>query len=360
MKKWSIAGIAAVLVIAGVTFHVAHAADKLKVGFIYDTLIGDFGWTYQHDLGRQAVAKALGDKVETTYLENVPENAEADRTLEQLVRTGHKLIFACSFGYMEHVLAVASKHPDVFFEHAVGFKRANNVSTYFVRSHEADYIEGVIAAKVSKTGILGFVATFPVPVVVAGINSFMLGAQSVNPNIRLKVIWLNSWFDPPKETDAAKALFDQGADVLIQYGASPAIITTAEQRGLHAFGLASDMINFGPHAQLTSDVYNWGGYCTQRAKDVLEGKWKSTDTWGGFESGMLLMAPYRNMPDDVKNLATETEPAIRSQKLVVFKCPMMDQDGKPVECKAGDRLDGGQIRGMNWFVKGVPGTAPGK
>lgn len=359
MKKWTIGGIAAVLIMAGATFH-AHAADKLKVGFIYDTAIGDYGWTYQHELGRQALAKALGDKVETTYLENVPENAEADRTLERLVRGGNKLIFACSFGYMEHVLAVAKKYPNVFFEHAVGFKRANNVSTYFVRSHEADYIEGVIAAKISKTGILGFVATFPVPVVVAGINSFMLGAQSVNPNIKLKIVWINSWFDPPKEADAGKVLFDQGADVLIQYGASPALITLAEQRGLHAFGLASDMINFGPHAQLTSDVYDWGGYYIQRAKDVLEGKWKSTDTWGGLDSGMLRMAPYRNMPDDVKKSAMEAEAAIRAGKLHVFKCPLTDSEGKPVECKDGDHLDEGQIRGMNWFVKGVQEKPPGQ
>jgi basic membrane protein A and related proteins len=357
MKKWNIVGMAAIVAIAAVTFH-AYAAEKLKVGFIYVGPVGDLGWTYQHEQGRLEMVKALGDKVETTYLENVPESSDAERSLEQLARAGHKLIFATSFGFMEPTLKVASKYPDVFFEHAVGFKRAKNVSTYFVRSHEADYIEGQIAAKMSKTGTLGFIATFPVPVVIAGINSFMLGAQSVNPNVKLKVVWIGSWFDPTKEADSAKALIDQGADVLTQYTDSPAAISIVEQRGLHAFALASDMIKFGPHAQLTSDLYHWGGYYTQRVKDVLEGKWTSTDTWGGLDSGMLLMAPYTNMPDDVKKTAMETQAAIISGKVHAFKCPVLDQEGKTLECKGGDHLDGGQIRSMNWYVKGVDEKAP--
>lgn len=359
MKKWNIVGMAAAVAIAGVTLH-AYAADKLKVGFIYIGPIGDFGWTYQHELGRQEMVKALGDKVETTYLENVPESADAERSLEQLARTGHKLIFATSFGYMEPVQKIASKYPDVFFEHAVGYKRAKNVSTYFIRSYEADYIEGQIAAKVSKTGTLGFVATFPIPVVVSGINAFMLGAQSVNPNTKVKVVWTGSWFDPTKEADSAKTLIDQGADVLTQYTDSPAIMAIAEQRGAHDFALASNMIKFGPHAQLTADVYQWGGYYTQRAKDVLEGKWTSTDTWGGLDSGMLAMAPFTNMPDDVKKMATESVAAISSGKFHPYKCPILDQEGKTVECKGGDHLDDGQIRSMNWFIKGVDATLPGK
>jgi basic membrane protein A len=359
MKKWNIVAMAAVVTIAGVTFH-AYAADKLKVGFIYVGPIGDLGWTYQHEVGRQQMVKALGDKVETTYLENVPEIADAERSLEQLARTGHKLIFATSFGFMEPTLKVASKYPDVFFEHAVGFKRAKNVSTYFVRSHEADYIEGLIAAKMSKTGTLGFIATFPVPVVIAGINSFMLGAQSVNPDIKLKVIWINTWFDPTKEADSAKTLIDQGADVLTQYTDSPSAMSIVEQRGLHAFALASDMIKFGPHAQLTSDLYEWGDYYTRRVKDVLEGSWKSTDTWGGLDSKMLVMAPYTNMPDDVKKMATEAEAAIKSSKLHPFKCPIIDQAGKTVECKGDGHLDEVQIRSMDWFAKGVEEKAPGK
>ena len=359
MKKWNIVGMAAAVAIAGVSLH-AYAADKLKVGFIYIGVPGDFGWTYQHELGRQEMMKALGDKVETTVLENVPESADAERALEQLARSGHKLIFATSFGFMEPVQKVAAKYPDVFFEHAVGFKRAKNVSTYFVRSHEADYVEGVIAAKTSKTGTLGFIATFPIPVVVAGINSFTLGAQSVNPNIKLKVVWTNSWFDPPKEADAAKTLIDQGADVLTQYTDSPSAVSIEEQRGAHGFALASDMIKFAPHAQLSSDIYNWGGYYTQRAKDALEGKWTSTDTWGGLDSGMLVMAPFTNMSEDAKKLATDTVAMIKSGKLHPFKCPIVNQEGKTAECKGGDHLDDGQIRSMVWFVKGVDATLPGK
>jgi basic membrane protein A and related proteins len=359
MKKWQIVGMAAALGLAAMTFH-ALAADKLKVGFIYVGPIGDFGWTYRHEIGRQEMAKALGDKVETTYLENVPETSDAERALEQLVRSGHKLIFATSFGFMEPTLKVASKNPDVFFEHAVGFKRANNVSTYFARLYESSYIEGQIAAKVSKTGNLAFLGSFPIPLVVAGINSFMLGAQSVNPNVKLKIVWTGSWFDPGKEADAANVVIDQGSDILMGYLDSPAFTQVAEKRGMHSFAESSDLINFGPHAQLTAEVYQWGDYYTRRVKAVLDGTWKSTDTWGGFNSGMLAMAPYTNMSDDVKKMAMQTEAAIKSGQLHPFKCPITDQEGKTVECKGGDHLDDYQILSMNWYVKGVDEKAPGK
>lgn len=358
MKRWQIMGMAAVLSLAAVTFH-AFAAEKLKIGFIYVGPIGDFGWTYRHDIGRREMVTALGDKIETTYLENVPENADAERALEQLARSGHKLIFATSFGFMEPTLKIANKYPDVFFEHAVGYKRAKNVSTYFARLYKSSYIEGKIAGKVSKTGTLAFIGSFPVPLVVAGINAFMLGAQSVNPNVKLKIVWTGSWFDPGKESDAANALIDQGADVLSGSTDLPAITQVAERRGMHSFPELSDMSNFGPHAQLTAEVYQWGDYYTRRAKAVLEGTWKSTDTWGGFNSGMLAMAPYANMPDDVKKMAMETETAIKSGELHPFKCPVMDQEGKTVECK-GSHLEDGQILGMNWYVKGVDDKLPSK
>ncbi len=358
MKKWNIVGMAALVTLALMTSH-GFAAEKLKVGFIYVGPIGDHGWTYQHNRARLEMMKALGDKVETTYLENVPESADAERALERLARTGHKVIFATSFGYMESVIKVAKRHPNVLFEHAVGFKRAKNVSTYFVRMHEADYIMGRIAAKKSKSGIISFVATYPVPVMIAGINAFMLGAQSVNPNIKLKIVWTNSWFNPTLEADAAKTVISQGADVLRTYADSPSVVSIAQQRGVHAFALGSNMIEFGPKAQLTADVLHWGGYYTQRVKDALAGKWKSTDTWGGFHDGMTIMAPYTNLPADVKKMAEETEAAIRSGKLRVFKCPIVDQKGKTVPCKGGDQLGVGQIRGMNWFVKGVDAKIPG-
>src|ERR1700735_5412227 len=323
MKKWNIVGMAAAVGIAAITFH-AYAADKLKVGFIYVGPIGDLGWSYQHDLGRKVMEKELGDKVESTYLENVPEGADAERPIEQLARTGHKLIFTTSFGFMDATLKVANKYPNVFFEHATGFKRAKNMSTYAARFYEGRYIQGQIAAKMSKSGIVGYIVSFPIPEVISNINATMLGAQSVRPDIKFKIVWVNSWFDPGKEADAAKTLIDQGADVL------------------------------------TQDTDYWGGYYTKRAQAALDGKWQSEDTWGGLDSGMVVMSPYTNMPDDVKQMAMKTEADIKSGALHPFKCPITDQDGKTVECKGGSHLDPGQILSMNWYVKGIDDKIPGK
>tara|TARA_B100000676_G_scaffold302143_1_gene350584 strand:- start:4554 stop:5633 length:1080 start_codon:yes stop_codon:yes gene_type:complete len=359
MKKWNLAVTAFVFALIVATSS-TDAANKLKVGFIYVGPIGDHGWSYQHNRARLEMQKALGDKVETTYLENVPESADAERVLERLVRSGHKMIFATSFGYMDSVIRVAKKYPDVFFEHAVGFKRAKNVSTYMVRMHEADYHMGRIAAKMSKTGTLGFVATFPVPVMIAGINAYMRGAQSVNPNIKIKIVWTNSWFNPTLEADAAKTVIQQGADVLRTYADSPSIVTVAHEKGAYAFALGSNMIKFGPKSQLTADVLNWGGYYTKRVKAVLNGTWKSTDTWEGLKSNMFSMAPYTNMPHKVKKFAMDSEKDLRSGTLVAFKCPVMNQQGKVVDCKGGDRLGPGQIRSMNWFVQGIESKMPGK
>jgi len=353
------AAAAAALALAAVTFH-ASAADKLKVGFIGVGPIGDLGWTFQHDVGRQAMVKALGDKVDTTFVENVPEGADAERAIEQLARTGHKLIFTTSFGFMDPTIKVAAKYPNAFFEHCTGFKRAANVSTYAARFYEGRYIQGQIAAKMSKTGVIGYIVSFPIPEVISGINSTMLGAQSINPNMKVKIVWVNSWFDPPKEADAAKALVDQGADILTQHTDSPAAMQIAEQRGIHAFGQSSDMIKFGPKAQLTADTDYWGNYYTERAQAVLDGKWKSEDTWGGLKAGMVVMSPYTNMPDDVKKMAMETEAAIKGGTLHPFKCPVVDQDGKTIECKGGTHLDDGQILSMNFYVKGIEDKVPGK
>jgi simple sugar transport system substrate-binding protein len=360
MKRWNIIGLAAVIAIAAGTFGGVYAADKLKVGFIYVGPIGDLGWSYQHDVGRKAMQKALGDKVETSFLENVPEGADAERSIEQLARTGHKLIFTTSFGFMDPTLKVANKYPNVFFEHATGFKRAKNMATYAARFYEGRYIQGQIAAKMSKTGIIGYIVSFPIPEVISNINATMLGAQSVNPNMKVKIIWVNSWFDPGKEADAAKALIDQGADILTQHTDSPAATQVAEQRGIHSFGESSDMIKFGPKAQLTADTDYWGDYYIQRTKLVLDGKWTSTDTWDGLDKGMVVMAPYTNMPDDVKKMAMATEADIKSGKLHPFKCPIMDQAGKAVECKGGSHLDAGQILSMNFYVKGIDDKIPGQ
>src|SRR6202521_4555324 len=318
MKKWNIVAIAAVLVIATATFGGSYAAEKLKIGFIYTGPIGDLGWSYQHDVGRKAMEKALAGKVETTYLENVPEGPDAERSIEQLVRSGHKLIFTTSFGYMEPTLKVAKKYPNVHFEHATGYKRDKNMSTYSGRFYEGRYIQGIIAAKMSKAGVLGYIGSFPIPEVVSGINATMLGAQTINPNIKVKIIWANSWFDPGKEADAAKALLDQGADVIMQHTDSPAAMQVASERGKFAFGQDSEMIKFGPKAQLTSIMDNWAPYYIDRVKLELAGKWATSDTWGGLKSKLVVMAPYTHLPDEVKKLAMDTEAAIKDGKLFPF------------------------------------------
>src|SRR5215471_8087236 len=334
--------------------------DKLKVGFIYLGPIGDMGWTYQHEVGRQGLMKDLGDKIETTYVENVPEGPDAERSIEQLARSGHKLIFTTSFGYMDQTLKVAKKYPRVHFEHATGYKRDANMSTYAGRWYEGRYIQGQIAGKMSKTGVLGYIVSFPIPEVIMGINATMLGAQSVNPNIKVKIIWVNTWLDPGKEADAAKALLDQGADIIMQHTDSPAAVQVAAGRGALAFGQDSDMIKFGPKTQLTSIIDNWAPYYEERVKAELAGKWTSTDTWGGLKSKLVAMAPYTNMPDDVKKMAQETEAAIVAGTLHPFKCPVIAQDGKAVECKNGMSLEDGQILSMNFYVKGVDDKMPGQ
>ncbi|MCW5690175.1 MAG: BMP family ABC transporter substrate-binding protein, partial [Pseudolabrys sp.] len=331
MKKLLMTAAAAALALAATAMN-ASAADKLKVGFIYLGPVGDLGWTYMHEVARQALVKELGDKIETTYLENVNEGPDSERSIVQLARTGHQLIFTTSFGYMDPTVKVAKQFPKVKFEHATGYKRAANLGTYSGRFYEGRYIQGVIAAKMSKSGTLGYIGSFPIPEVISGINATMLGAQSVNPNIKVKIIWVNTWFDPGKEADAAKALADQGADVLMQHTDSPAAMQVAQQRGIYAFGQDSDMIKFGPKSQLTAIVNNWGPYYIKQTKAALAGTWKSEDTWDGLKEKMVVMAPYTNMPDDVKKLAEKTEADIVAGTLNPFKCPVYGQDGKEIEC----------------------------
>ena len=359
MRKILIAATTVMLTAAASLFG-ASAADKLKVGFIYLGPIGDLGWTYQHELARQALVKEFGDKIETTYLENVSEGPDSERSIEQLVRAGNKLIFTTSFGYMDPTLKVAKKYPNVHFEHATGYKRDKNMSTYSARWYQGRYIQGIIAAKMSKSGVLGYIGSFPIPEVVSGINATMLGAQTINPNIKVKIIWANTWFDPGKEADAAKALVDQGADIIMQHTDSPAAMQVAAERGKLAFGQDSEMIKFGPKAQLTSILDTWAPYYIARVKAELDGSWKSEDTWGGLETKMFAMAPYTNMPDDVKKMAEDTQAAITAGKLYPFKCPVVGQDGKEVECKGGDHLADGQVLGMNFYVKGIDDKIPGK
>lgn len=355
MRK--IIGLAAAVLAMGLGVASSFADDKLKVGFIYVGPVGDHGWTYQHNEGRLAIEKEFGDAVETSFVENVSEGPDAERAIERLAREGHDLIFTTSFGFMNPTIKVAKKFPDVKFEHATGYKRADNVSTYSSRFYEGRYVIGQIAAKMSKTNTIGYIASFPIPEVVRGINSFMLGAQSINPDMKIKVIWVNSWFDPGKEADAAKALIDQGADIISQHTDSPAPLQVAEERGVFAFGQASDMIKFAPKAQLTAIIDNWNDYYVARTKAALDGSWSSQDVWGGFKDDMVDMAAYTNLPDDVVAAAKDTAAKIESGELHPFKGPIFKQDGTQV-IGEGEVLDDGTLLGMNWYVKGVDGQLP--
>ena len=349
-------GVAAAALLAAGLSSAAHA--QLKVGFVYVGPIGDHGWSYQHNQGRLELQHALGDKVKTTYVENVPEGADAQRVIAKLASTGHNLIFTTSFGYMNPTLRVAKRFPKVKFEHATGFKRAPNVATYSSRFYEGRYVVGKIAGKMTKSNIIGYIASVPIPEVIRGINATYLAAKSVNPKIQLKIVWVSSWFDPGKEADAAKTLIDQGADVIMQHTDSAAPVQVAEKRGVWAVGQASDMSKFGPHAQLTAIIDNWGPYYIARAKAVLAGTWKSKDTWGGIKEGMVKFAPWNKaIPADVVALAEKTEKDIASGKIHPFDGPLKDQSGKTI-VKAGTHASDKYLVGMNVYVHGIEGTIP--
>ena len=330
------------------------APASLKVGFVYVGPVGDFGWSYQHDLARKAAVEQYGDQISTTFVENVAEGPDSEKVLNDLANSGHKLIFATSFGYMNYTLNSAKRHPAVFYEHATGYKRAANVSTYNIRFYQARYVQGVIAGKLSRAGLAGYVGSVPVPEVVQGLNAFMLGMQSVNPQARLKFILINSWYDPPKEGDAAKALIDQGCDIITQHTDSPAPLQAAASRGVKAFGQSTDMAQFAPEIELTASTDVWAPYYIRRIKDVLDGTWKSADVWGGFDSGMLVMSPFSNMPPDVAALATSTMADIGSGKNKVFAGPLTDQAGT-VKLPAGSAMDDAALSSMQWLVRGVDG-----
>ena len=335
----------------------ASADDKLKVGFIYIGPIGDHGWTYAHDQGRLMVEEALGDQVETVYVENIPEGPDAERAIERLAREGVGLIFTTSFGYMDPTIKVAKRFPDVKFEHATGYKQSENVASYNARFHEGRYVIGQIAAKTSKSGVAGYIASFPIPEVVMGINAFILGAQTINPDFKLKVVWVNTWFDPGKEADAAKVLIGQGADIITQHTDSTAPLQIAEEEGVHGFGQASDMIHFAPKAQLTAIIDEWGPYYVERAQAVLDGTWESANSWTGMDAGTVVMAPYTNMPDDVAATAADTAAKIASGELNPFAGPIYKQDGT-LAVAEGEVMDDGTLAGINWYVQGVDDTLP--
>ena len=354
MKKLTL--MFAAILAAGVAS--AANAEPYKACFVYVGSKTDGGWTQAHEAGREYAQKELGDAVETVAVENVPEGPDAERAIERFARSGCGIIFTTSFGFMDPTLAVAAKFPDVKFEHATGFKTAPNVTTYNSRFYEGRYIIGQIAGKMSKTGTAGYIASFPIPEVVMGINSFLLGARSVNPEFKLKVVWVNSWFDAGKEADAAKALIDQGVDIITQHTDSTGPMQVAEERGIHAFGQAFDQIQAGPKAQLTAIEDTWGPYYAKEIKAAMDGSWTGErQSWDGLKDGILTMAPYTNMPDDVKAMAEATQAAIEAGTLHPFTGPVNKQDGTEW-LKAGDVSDDGTLLGMNFYVEGVDDKLP--
>ncbi len=331
----------------------AFAQEPLKVAFVYVGPVGDFGYTYAHDQGRQEAEAAFGDKIQTTYVENVAEGPDSERVIRNLAEDGNQLIFTCSFGFMNPTIKVAKRYPDVKFEHCSGYQQAPNVATYNARFYEGRAVCGTIAGHLSKSGIAGYIASFPIPEVVSGINGFTLAAQRVNPAFQTKVVWVSSWYDPAKEADAAKALFDQGADIISQHTDSPAALQAAEQRGLFAFGQAWDMSSFAPGAHLTAIQNDWGVYYIDRIQKMLDGAWETGDSWWGFKQGMLKMSPFNEkIPEEVIAAANETQAGIVDNSAPVFAGPIKDQAGAE-KVAAGATLDDGSVLSMDWYVEGV-------
>ena len=336
----------------------APKAEPLKIAFAYVGPVGDAGWTYAHDRGRKEIEAEFGDKIVTSYVENVPEAADAERVIRDMVGQGNKLIFGTTFGYMEPMRKVAADHKDVKFEHATGYKTADNMRTYDSRTYEGAYMAGVIAGKMTQSNTLGVVASIPIPEVIRNINSFTLGAQSVNPKVKTKVVWVYTWYDPAKEGDAAQALLNQGADVLMQNTDSSAVLKTAEKAGKLGFGWDSDMSAFGPNAHLGSAVINWGPYYKKAVGDVLNGTWTTGAAWWGVKEGAIdLVSVSDKVPADVKEQVEKIKAGLKDGSYVIWKGPIAGQDGKellPKDAVADDKF----LHGINWYVKGVEGKLP--
>ena len=336
----------------------ALAAD-VKVGFVYVGPIGDGGWTYEHDKGRLAVEEAFGDRVETLYQEMVPEGADSERVMTQMALQGADLIFTTSFGYMDPTINVAKKFPNVKFEHATGYKRADNVSVYSARFYEGRAIQGHIAGKMTKTNKIGYIASFPIPEVIRGINSAYIHAKRVNPDVEFNIIWAYTWFDPAKEADAAKALIEQGADVILQHTDSTAPQAAAEKAGnVITFGQASDMGEYAPMPRVSSIIDNWGPYYVERTQAVLDGTWESVDTWDGIGKGMVGIGEISDaVPADVKAEALAMMNAIAAGDYHPFTGPLNKQDGSPWLAD-GEVSEDGPLLGMNFYVEGLTGDVP--
>ncbi len=338
----------------------APKTEPLKIAFAYVGPVGDGGWTFAHDNARKAIEKEFGDKIATSFVESVPESADAERVIRDMAGQGNKLIFGTTFGYMEPMLKVAADHKDVKFEHATGYKTAENMRTYDSRTYEGAYMAGVVAGAMTQSNTLGVVASIPIPEVVRNINSFTLGAQRVNPKITTKVVWVNEWFNPPKETEAATSLINGGADILFQNTDSSAVLQTAEKMGKRGFGWDSDMTAYGPKAHLGSAIINWTPYYIKAVGDALDGKWTTGQTWWGVKEGAIdLVSLAADVSEDAKKRLDEVRAGLKDGSYQIWKGPISDNTGKEVlaaDAVADDKFLGG----INFFVKGVEGKVPGK
>ncbi len=340
----------------------AMAQDKTKVGFVYVGPVGDGGWTYEHNKGRLAVEEAFGDKVETTFVENVPEGADAERVITQMALQGADLIFTTSFGYMDPTINVAAKFPDVKFEHATGYKQADNVSIYSARFYEGRAVQGHIAGQMTKTNTIGYIASFPIPEVIRGINSAYIHAKEVNPDVEFKIIWAYTWFDPAKEADAATALIEQGADVILQHTDSTAPQAAAQTAGnVVTFGQASDMSEYAPFPRVSSIIDDWAPYYIARTQAVMDGTWESVSTWDGIGAGMVGIGEFSDaIPADVAASAMALKESLADGSYHAFTGPLNKQDGSAWLAEgetAADYGDGG-LAGMNFYLEGIEGSIP--
>ena len=340
-------------------------AAPLKIAFLYVSPIGDGGWTYQHELGRRAIQEKFGDQIETSFVESVPESADSERVMRDMVGQGNKLIFATSFGYQEFVQKATADAPEVKFEHATGYKTAANVATYDTKTFEGAYLAGIVAGGMSKTKTIGVVASVPIPEVLRNINSFVLGAQSVDPSIKAKVVWVNEWFSPPKESEAATSLINGGVDVLYQNTNSPAVLKTAEERGVRAFGKDGDMSAFAPKAHLGSAVIDWTPYYSQVTQKMLDGQWQTGAFWWGVKEGAIdLLKIADDVPQDIQDKVAKARAGLKDGSLAVWTGPVRDNSASnngsgEQKLSAGQIGDEAFLKGINFFVKGIEGNVPG-
>lgn len=359
LGKWAMAGLMAMGMSA------SASADSMKVGFVYLTNPGDHGWTYAHELGRQQVVAHFGDKVETTFVENVPEGPDATRVIRELAKQGNQMIFTTSFGYMDPTLKVSKEFPEIKFDHITGYKRSTNMATGNIRFYEGRYVQGVVAGLMTKSNKIGYLGAFPIPEVIQGINAFAKGLRSVNADAEISVVWVNNWYDPVKEADAAKVLIAEGADILAQHTDSPAMLQTAEKAGVLGFGQSSDMHDFAPNAQLFASVNNWGPYYISQIEAAMDNSWSTGEgpdhwagnTWKGIGDDFLVLTEFKNMPADVAAAATAARDGIADGSLVIFQGPMKDNQGNVI-LKDGEALDDGGLWAMNYYLEGVQGKIP--